>query len=248
MDILTFFTPAEMAGLDTSADVVIVIDVLRGTTTMTAAFDAGASKIIPVLDIDMAFKINQKIGIEKSLLCGAHKNENIDGFDLGSSPLEYTPDKVKGKILVFYSINTSKAVDAARNSGRVLLSCFNNIQAVIESVEYPSKMYLLCTGKMGRFSFEDAVCAGMFIQRFIDSYSGEIGLNDASATSRHIYQRHRKNILKMLQQSSQGHFLTKIKSEKDLEFAARVDSVNIVGELSLDKTHILPTIALENVC
>jgi len=51
----------------------------------------------------------------------------------------------------------------------------------------------------------------------------------------------------MLKMSSQGHFLAKIKCENDLEFAARVDSVNIVPELSLDKTHIIPTIALENV-
>jgi len=247
MDILTFFTPAEMAGLDTTADVVIVIDVLRGATTMTAAFNAGASKIIPVYDIDKAFKINQKIGIDKSLVCGTHNGKNIDGFDLGSSPSEYTAGKVEGKILVYYSINTSKAIDAARNSGRVLLSCFNNMQAAIESVEYPSKMYLLCAGKMERFSFEDAVCAGMFIQRFIDSYSGEIALNDASATSRYIYQRHRNDILKMLKMSSQGHFLAKIKCENDLEFAAMVDSLNIVPELSLDKTHIIPTIALENV-
>ena len=246
MDILTFFTPGEIDGLDNDADVVIVFDVLRGTTTVTQAFKAGAAKIIPVAEPEEAFKAAEKLERDKVIIGGGFDNIPIENFNLGDSPLEYTPEVIGGKILVYYSINTVKALNVSRNADRVLLACFNNIQAVIESVGYPSRIYLLCSGRMGRFSFEDAVCAGMFVQRLIDSYSGEVGLNDAAATSRYIYYRHHRNILNMLEKSSQGNYLTKNNKTQDLEFAAQIDSTNIVPELSLDKTHLLPTVALEN--
>lgn len=247
MDILTFFTPAEMAGLDGKANVVVVFDVLRGSTTIVAAFKAGAARIIPVVEIDEAIELAQKMSRDDVLLCGERNGETIEGFDMGNSPLEYTPEKVAGKTLIYSSTNCSKAILASRNAKRILIGCFNNIQAIIESVGQTTTIHLLCAGKMGRFSFEDAVCAGMFIHIFLESYSGEIGLNDASSTSRYLYRQHHRNILGVLKQSSHGNFLTKIGHEKDLEYTAWVNSETIVPELSLDKNYIIPTVALQNV-
>jgi 2-phosphosulfolactate phosphatase len=244
MDIITFFTPAEFAGLDSSADVVIVFDVLRGTTTITAALRAGAAKIYPIGQIDEASPIMQTLGGDHIMLCGSLNGEPIENFHLGSSPLEFLPEKVGGKTIIYYSINMANAVKTSARAQRILLGCFNNMQAIIDSVEYPSQIHLLCAGKMGRFSFEDAVCAGMFIQRLVDGYSGEVGLNDASVTSRYLYYRHHRDIPGMLIQSAQGHYLKQTNHEADLDYAGQIDTVNIVPELSLDKTHIIPTVAL----
>jgi 2-phosphosulfolactate phosphatase len=245
MDILTFFTPAEINGLDSSADVVVIFDVLRGTTTITAALKAGSARIFPIAQINEAPKILQKIGRENTVLGGSQSGEKIDSFHFGGSPLEYALDKIEGKNLIYHSVNIANAINASRNANRVLLGCFNNMQAVIESVGHPGLIYLLCAGKMGRFSFEDAVCAGMFIQRILDGYAGEIGLNDASVTSKYLYYRHHRDLTGMLAESSQGRFLKKIAHEADLEYSARVDSTNILPELSLDKTHLIPTVAFE---
>ncbi len=247
MDILTFFTPTEIMGLDGKANVIVVFDVLRGSTTIVAAFKAGATRIIPVVDLDQAVRLAFKLGREDVLLCGERNGEPIEGFDMGNSPLEYTPDKVEGKTLIFSSSNCSKAILASRNAKRILIGCFNNIQAIMESIEQPSTIYLLCAAKMGRFSFEDAVCAGMFIHIFMESYSGEIGLNDASSTSRYLYRQHHRDILGMLKQSSHGNFLTKLGRQQDLEYAALVNSETIVPELSLDKNYIIPTVAIKQL-
>lgn len=247
MDILTFFTPAEMSGVDYIPDAVIIFDVLRGATTISSAFKAGASRIVPVADLGEAKKLSDKIGRANVLLCGSANCEKIDGFDLSGSPLEIKNDNVTGKAIIYLAVNISQAIRASQKAGRILLGCFNNMQAVLESVGHPKTLHLVCAGKMGRFSFEDAVCAGMFVQLVVDSFSGEIGLNDASSTARFLYYRHHRDIEGMLRQSSQGHHLTRLGLDDDLEFAAQISNINIVPELSLDKSHLISTVVLENV-
>jgi len=94
MDILTFFTPAEMAGPKLTADTAIVVDVLLGTTTISAALKAGASKVITVSEVDEAIKFANELGREKTLIGGNRSIDETGGFDLGSSPGEYSLDKM----------------------------------------------------------------------------------------------------------------------------------------------------------
>lgn len=247
MDILTFFTPAEMASVKLESEMVIVIDVLRGTTTITSAFKSGASKIIPVGDLAHTHTLREKLGRENVILCGSLNGENIDGFELGNSPTDYSPAKVQRKTLLYCSVNMAKALSVARYQSRILLGCFNNMNAVLSSIGSPPALLLLCAGKSGRFAVEDAVCAGMFIQMLLNKMEGEISLNDASTTARYLYYRHHRDIAGMLNQSSHGIFLSKLGLAGDLEYAAQTNTVNIVPELSLEKDHIIPTVAMDNV-
>jgi 2-phosphosulfolactate phosphatase len=247
MDILTFFTPAEMASVKLDSETVVAIDVLRGATTITSALKAGASKIIPVGDLEHIHALKEKLGREDVLLCGSQNGEIIDGFELGNSPLEYTPSKVQRKTLLYCSVNMANALAVARQQSRVLLSCFNNMSAVLSSVGTPQTLLFLCVGKLGRFALEDAVCAGMLIQLILNKADGEVSLNDASTTARYLFYRHHRDIAGMLRQSSHGIFLRKIGFEDDLEYAAQTNIINIVPELSLEKDHILPTVAMEEV-
>ena len=247
MDILTFFTPAEMSGVDYIPDAVIIFDVLRGSTTISSAFKSGTSRIIPAADIGKANDLAEKIGRGNVLLCGSTNGEKIEGFDLSGSPLEASGDRVAGKTIIYLAVNISNAISASKKAARVLIGCFNNMQAVLESIGHPRTIHLVCAGKMGRFSFEDAVCAGMFVQLVVDSFSGEIALNDASSTARFLYYRHHRDLEGMLRQSSQGHHLSKLGYDDDLEYAAQISNINIVPELSLDKTHLISTTVLENV-
>ena len=61
----------------------VVIDVLRATTTIVAALDAGARAVIPCLTIEDAQRWGQSLG-EQSLLCGERGGLAIDGFNLGN--------------------------------------------------------------------------------------------------------------------------------------------------------------------
>ena len=247
MDILTFFTPSEMAGVNINADVVIVIDVLRGATTISAALKAGAERIIPAADPPQALELATGMGREKVLLAGTVDGHRLDNFDLGNSPSEYSPSSVQRKPIVYCSNNISTALEISSPIGRVLVGCFNNIHSVLASIESSKTLLILCASKLGRFAMEDAVCAGMYIQYILNKIEGQFSLNDASATARHLFYRHHRNILGMLEQSSHGHYLTRLGYHADLEYAAMANVVNIVPELSLDKKNIIPTVSLDYV-
>jgi 2-phosphosulfolactate phosphatase len=247
LDILTFFTPAEMINLEIESEAVVVIDVLRASTTISAAFRAGASKIIPVADIEEARELSTTTGRENSLLCGSANGEPIDGFDLGNSPSEYVPGLVQRKTLFYYSLNLANTLLVARSQSRVLLGCFNNMNAILESTRDSNTIIFLCVGKNGRFALEDSVCAGMYIQYILNNIDGDFSLNDASTTARYLFYRHHRDILGMLHQSSHGMHLCKLGFDNDLGIAALPNIINIVPELSLEKNHIIPTVAVESM-
>ena len=97
-------------------DAVLFIDVLRATTTITAALAAGAEQVIPVMEPAQA--LNMKRLLEESdphkkgkiLLGGERKGVRIEGFDLGNSPSSYTSELVGGKTIIFSTTNGTRAV------------------------------------------------------------------------------------------------------------------------------------------
>ncbi|MCP4580991.1 MAG: hypothetical protein GY839_05195 [candidate division Zixibacteria bacterium] len=247
MKIFTFFTPAEMTGYDLESETVIVIDVLRGTTTITAALKAGALKVIPVTEIDKGIMLADEMGHDNVILGGNYNHQDVDGFDKANSPLEYTLDSVQRKTLIYCSNSMGEAINACRKARRIICACFNNLQAVLTAAKSLSTINILCAGRNGRFSLEDTVLAGMIIHHLTGEIDTDTGLNDSSSTARYLYYRHHRNILDTLKQSAQGQHLEKIGFSNDIEYAAALNTSNILPELSLDKTHIIPTVNLKSM-
>lgn len=119
MKLDVYFTPGELAAVELPARVV-VIDVLRATSTMVEALANGARTVFPVGTADDAAKIAQNIGRDSVLLCGERKGLSIEGFDLGNSPLEFHRKAVAGKALVMTTTNGTRAfVAVAERRGGV---------------------------------------------------------------------------------------------------------------------------------
>src|SRR3990167_11479727 len=96
----TLLAPEELAGWTA-----VVIDVLRASTTILYALEAGAAEVIPCLEIEDALKIAGSMPRSQVVLGGERGGLPIDGFDLGNSPLEYDPSAVSGKTIVFTTTN-----------------------------------------------------------------------------------------------------------------------------------------------
>ena len=90
-------------------ETVVVIDVLRASTTITWALASGASCVIPCLEVEKARAKAAEIGTDV-LLGGERAGELIEGFDLGNSPSEYTREMVDGKTIVFTTTNGTRAM------------------------------------------------------------------------------------------------------------------------------------------
>jgi 2-phosphosulfolactate phosphatase len=241
IEVFTLFTPAELIGIDLKGSTVVVIDVLRGSSTIIYALKHGANRVFPAAEIEEARAVADEWPTGEYLLCAERNGIKVDGFNLGNSPFEYDPSVVAGKDIIYSSTNCSKALIASSLADRVLIGTFNNNSAVVDAIETPGRIFLLCAGKMGRFAIEDAVCAGMFVNELLKQRRHEAAFNDGSRTARILFDYYHRDILALLKECSHGSYLSSIGHGKDLELAAMVDSERIVPELSLDKRYFFST-------
>ncbi|MGH7731494.1 MAG: 2-phosphosulfolactate phosphatase, partial [Candidatus Eiseniibacteriota bacterium] len=141
----------------------VIVDVLRATTTLTVALVNGARDVVPTATPEEAIRL--KSARPDVLACGERDGRIVPGFDLGNSPHEYTPDRVRDRTLAFASTNGSLAMLAASGARRRVLAAFVNLGAVADRVRGERMVAIVCAGRLGRFSLEDAACAGLLIAR-----------------------------------------------------------------------------------
>lgn len=159
LDVL--LTPAELVPAEIAGRTVVVLDVLRASTSIVEALAAGARTLYPVGTIEEAIGLAKTLGRDEVLLAGERKALPIEGFDLGNSPGEFTAERVGGKIVVMSTTNGTIAIAAASGGGRVVVGAWTNFQAVVdELVRTQAEPVFLCAGRERAFGLEDAVCAG----------------------------------------------------------------------------------------
>jgi 2-phosphosulfolactate phosphatase len=212
-------TPCEVPG-DATA---VVIDVLRATTTLTVALGNGAARVLPVATPEEAFRLRERD--PEALLCGERDGRKIAGFDLGNSPAEYGASVVSGRTLVFASTNGSLALIRARDARRRVLGCFANASATLEEVRSEERLVVVCAGKLGRLSLEDAAFAGWLCERL-----GERGARlegAAAALAASLAPRDRLETRALVQGSSHGRYLRSLGPDfaADVELAAELDAL-----------------------
>ncbi|MGD9648507.1 MAG: 2-phosphosulfolactate phosphatase, partial [Pirellulales bacterium] len=139
---------------------VVVIDVLRATTTICAALAAGAHEVLPVAEVATALRLAAQPRPQSTVLGGERGGRPIDGFDLGNSPREYTPQSVGGRTVVFTTTNGTRALEHARRADGVWCGAFVNAAAIVHAASDRQTLVLLCAGTDGQITREDALLAG----------------------------------------------------------------------------------------
>ncbi len=231
MKIEVFFSPAGVDELGMRGRNVIIIDVLRATTTICTALRNGAREVIPTPDIENATKISSNLSGDSRLLGGERQGKKIDGFDLGNSPAEYTPEKVKNKSIIFTTTNGAGAIYKCRYASTALVASFVNVSAIVKTiVDVGGTWTILCSGRQGAFSIEDATCAGMIISKVQELT--EVDTEDAGLTTLILYKNAKRSIYGMMKKSLHGKYLISIGFESDLKICAEIDSVPVVPSVS----------------
>ncbi|MGB1658228.1 MAG: 2-phosphosulfolactate phosphatase [Longimicrobiales bacterium] len=234
MRIDTYFTVPEVDGASLAESTVVVIDVVRATTTIIEALANGARAIFPTESTEDAVRLAQSLGREDSILCGERKGEKIEGFDLGNSPAEFTREVVEDKKLVMSTTNGTRALTIAQEGERVLPCALTNLGAVAEELASVERIFVICAGREDSFSLDDALCAGHLIQRILDARDEgdeQPELNDASRAARALAQA-RKPTKRVLSLAAGGRAVIEIGLEEDLAICADVDRHDIVVEMS----------------
>jgi len=145
---------------------VLVVDVLRASTSIVSALDAGCAAVVPVAEPEEALARARAAGGDGVLAAGERRGLPIPGFDLGNSPLEFTDGRVRGKTVVFTTSNGTRALLAARGAAAVGVAALVNAGAAAAwALAEARDVVVLCAGERGQRSLEDWVCAGLLVER-----------------------------------------------------------------------------------
>lgn len=228
MRIENLFTPSEIDESAVKGKTVVLIDVLRACTTVAYAMAGGCERIIPVATLEAATNLAASLDKKVTLLGGEREGKRIDGFDLGNSPLEYTSDVVKGKTIILATTNGTKAIAMSQGAKEILIASFVNMSSVIDYMcdLKGGSLTITCAGESNRFALEDAVCAGMLIDRL--SNNEEVELSDGAHAARLLYRDSKDSIAALLKTCEHGRYLESLGFGKDLDVCGKVDSLKIL--------------------
>ena len=221
------FLPAEVQTPDLSDTVCIVLDIFRATTSIVTAMNNGCQTIIPVLDIEEARRVAAET--KAPLLAGERQSIKIEGFDFGNSPLEFTAGKVQDRTIIMTTTNGTIAVKSTEGAYRTLIGAFINARAVCRQAgEYQKDILIVCAGTDRLFSLEDALCAGLLVDR-LQGLAG-VELTDAALGALAMYQGAQASLIEVAGAGRNGRRLYDLDSAHDVRYCLQVDSVAVVPE------------------
>lgn len=233
MQISIFFTPLGLTSADIAGKPVIVIDILRATTTIITALAHGAKAVIPAAAPDEAVRIAQNLERGSVLLAGERRFEPISGFDLGNSPREMTEDVVAGRTIVMSTTNGTPAIQAAEAGSPVMIAAALNFSAVVERArplfEAHGEISILCAGRERGFALEDAYTAGRFAQALLPPGGRrKVEVNDAGVAALELIKRYGDRWKRAVSASAAARDLGKKGYKEDVLVATEADGYDIV--------------------
>ncbi|TVP55039.1 MAG: 2-phosphosulfolactate phosphatase [Gemmatimonadales bacterium] len=233
MKVEVYFSATEAEGRDYQGRTAVVIDVIRATTVMVQALASGARAIYPTHSSEEAIRLANSLGREDTLLCGERKGLKVEGFDLGNSPREFTPKAVEGRRLVMTTTNGTRAFLAAQGAERVLAGSLLNLSATTREALKADALTLICAGKEGAFSLDDALCAGLILQAMGSGVHGEapeLELNDQARASLAFADAFPGDA-PFLRRTAAGAALIGIGLDEDLQVCADRDRYSLIPEM-----------------
>jgi len=227
------FSPAALTAAEVQGRTAFVIDILRATTSMCAALNHGAKALIPVASTEEALRLAQTIGSTDVLLAGEKNCLRIPGFHLGNSPLEMTETAVRGKTLIVSTSNGTRALLACQGASAVYGACAANLAVAAErareTLERDGDLVIVCAGRDGAFSLDDAYCAGRLAAAALGGTRPRRGLNDAAIASLDLVRRYGERWERPLRYSRAGRELIKLGFLDDVLDAARLDAYPVLA-------------------
>lgn len=226
-----FFTPARLSASGVEGRAAVVIDVLRATSSMVEALANGARAVFPTESIEHALELHGSLDREGTLLCGERRSLPIDGFDLGNSPSEFAKEVVADKQLIMTTTNGTRAFLATRGADRILAASFLNLGAVVDALAGDRRIVVVCAGKEGRFSLDDAVCAGHLVRRLLaEGGDDEAELDDSALAAAQLASDFEPS-KETFGATAAGRALVEVGLGGDLALCAAVDRHAIVPVL-----------------
>ncbi|MET0243011.1 MAG: 2-phosphosulfolactate phosphatase [Flavitalea sp.] len=223
----TCLSPALLHLYDLNNTVVVIIDVLRATSTIATALYNGAKTVIPVDSVAKCMEIGRKIDC---ITAGERDGLIAEGLGYGNSPFEYSKEFIGGKTLVLTTTNGTKLLHMAleRGAGQIITGSFPNLTAVSEFLlSRHQNVVLGCAAWKDRVNIEDLLFAGAVIDRV----KAHFNINcDSSKIAETLYNTARTDIYEFMKEREASHYLrlTGYGLEKDIRYCLTPDVANVL--------------------
>lgn len=237
-NLYTVLSPALLHLYDVSNTIVVVIDVLRATSTIATVLYNGAKEIIPVDSVERCIQLGSQL---ECITAGERDGQVAPGLQYGNSSFEYPREFIEGKTLVLTTTNGTKLLHMALAKGatEIITGSFLNLSAVCEYlIQKKKNVILACAGWKDRVNMEDTMFAGAVVSIVEEHFSIHC---DSSRIAETLYKKARKDMYEFMKKNDASHYhrLTNFGLEKDLRHCLTSDLANVLPEYVNGKLMLL---------
>ena len=223
----TCLSPALLNLYDVNHTTVVIIDVLRATSTIATALYNGAKCVIPVDSVAKCIELGKQID---SITAGERDGKIAEGLSYGNSPFEYPREFVGNKTLVLTTTNGTKLLHMAleKGAGQIVTGSFPNLGAVCDYLLGVNTPVILgCAAWKDRINLEDTLFAGAVISRVKQAFSINC---DSSQMAETLYKDAGGDLYEFLKLKNASHYhrLTGFGLEKDIRYCLSADAANVL--------------------
>lgn len=228
MDIEVFLTGSNVAEEDVKDRTVIVVDVLRSSSTIAAAVGNGARAVVPVADMAEAGKIASNLDQSTYLLGGEREGVKIEGYHLGNSPLEYARETVEGRTIILNTSNGTGALVRARSAATLIVGSFLNASRCVQHArDMGLDVTIVCAGKHNRVALEDTLCAGLMLYHLWEGRAPGL-VADTAHIAFTQYLHDRDQLGTALRRCNHAQWLAQNGYEADVDYCFQVDALPVL--------------------
>lgn len=203
---------------DIEKHLIVFIDILRNTSTMTAALFYGINKVKPVAKVEEAAAYLGKTGY---LVAGERQGIKIPEFDAGNSPLFFKDRNNANQTLVITSTNGTQSVHLSKNAKVLCCGGFINQSSLIEFIlQHNLPTLLLASGWRGNINLEDTLFAGALVHHLKHHFDV---LGDPAILAENLYVQHKNNLLELVMKASHFMRIAKGPQKEDTVFCFSKD-------------------------
>lgn len=210
-----------LQGAREASGVAVLFDVFRASNTIIACLQSGAEYIIPVGELEEAYRLKEKY--PDHLLFGERNGIPPPGFDSDNSPAQAAARKLKGKKIILTTSAGSQGIVYSNKTDQLLIGSFANAEAIVAYLKEkkPPHVSLIAIGnKAVEPALEDEACAEYIQNRVLKK------VVDFAAVKRALLA------------CSGADRLRKLKQEKDLAFCTQLDSAQIIPVFERENNRI----------
>ena len=218
----TCLSPALLHLYDVSKSIVVIIDVLRATSTIATALYNGAKEIIPIDNVAECIRIGTELS---AITAGERDGQVAEGLQYGNSPFEYPAEFIAGKTLVLTTTNGTKLLHMALANGaeEIITGSFPNISTVCNYLMAKNKNVILaCAAWKDKVNIEDTLFAGAVVNRLKQNFTLQC---DSSQMAESLYITAKSDLFAFMKERNATHYhrLIKYHLEKDIRYCLTED-------------------------